>query len=288
MSWRSVAYQALDRPGGRRLLGWLGSWQESRRAGEPCRVRYKDGFWLHSYDGAAIPGERIGGWPPRAWEAHTKDVFCYGYTPKAGDVVIDVGAGIGTEVLAFSRMVGPTGRVYAIEAHPRTCAMLKTLCEMNRLANVVPAQLAIADRPGVLRISDVEAHVANTIVAGTARGFDVPAVTLDSFVQANRIARLDFVKVNIEGAERYALPGMLESIRRIRHLCVACHDFLAEGPGGDPTMRTREFVHTFLEEQRFSIVSRPDDPRAPVRWFVYATADAGHDVREQAGIERGR
>ena len=53
--------------------------------------------------------------------------FLWGYQPRKGDVIMDVGAGVGEEALMFSREVGEHGRVICVEAHPRTYRCLEKL-----------------------------------------------------------------------------------------------------------------------------------------------------------------
>ena len=65
------------------------------------------------------------------------DHWFHVYRPKAGDVVVEMGAGKGWDTLAFSRAVGPTDCVISIEAHPGTFEYLDRLCRINNLENVV-------------------------------------------------------------------------------------------------------------------------------------------------------
>lgn len=51
----------------------------------------------------------------------------FDYAPKDGDVIIDIGAGVGTETLIYSMMTGKNGKVFAIEAHPATSRSLKLM-----------------------------------------------------------------------------------------------------------------------------------------------------------------
>jgi hypothetical protein len=74
--------------------------------------------------------------------------------------------------------------------------------------------------------------------------------------------------MNIEGAERFALQGMEQSLKRVRSICVACHDFRAERGDGEH-FRTREFVEQFLSERGFRLTWRKDDPRPSVRDHVF-------------------
>lgn len=59
--------------------------------------------------------------------------------------------------------------------------------------------------------------------------------------------QIDFLKMNIEGAERLAIRSMTETIQRTRTLCICCHDFLADICSED-LLRTRQAVKEFLRQ----------------------------------------
>jgi FkbM family methyltransferase len=178
----------------------------------------------------------------------------------------------------FAALVGRRGRLYAIEAHPRTFRQLALTCAVNRRRNVEPVLLAITDEPGEVVITDTAKHIANTVV-GAGSGLRVPADTLDRFVQMHGITRIDFLKMNIEGAERMAVQGMRASIGMTRNVCICCHDFLADR-GGSEDMRTKELVQRFLVDNGFDIVDRaPGDRRAWSRDYVYGRRPPGGATR---------
>jgi ubiquinone/menaquinone biosynthesis C-methylase UbiE len=60
-------------------------------------------------------------------EDWVRDVFMHRYVVGCGDIVLDIGAGSGTEVLPESWMVGRSGEVIAVDAHPATFAALERL-----------------------------------------------------------------------------------------------------------------------------------------------------------------
>jgi FkbM family methyltransferase len=160
--------------------------------------------------------------------------------------------------------------VYSIEAHPGTYAKLRRRQLLSRAFNVEPVWAAISDEVGELVISDTDRHIANTVI-GATKGRRVPALTLDAFVESRGIERIDFLKMNIEGAERLAVQGMTSSIRIMRNVCIGCHDFLAD-KYNDETMRTKELVRAFLLDNGFDVVDRrPGDERPWARDYLYAT-----------------
>jgi FkbM family methyltransferase len=185
-------------------------------------------------------------------------------------VIVDVGAGRGEDTLTFSRAVGRTGRVIAVEAHPLTFAILKNLCVLNGLTNVTAVQLALMDKPGSVQIVDSESSwMENTIEYGNgSRGQEVRAATLDDVCVKEGLKDIAFLKMNIEGAERFALLGMESVLPHIRQICVACHDFRSDLGHGEH-FRTRGFVENFLIKHGFTLASRQDDPRDYVRYHVF-------------------
>jgi FkbM family methyltransferase len=259
----------LDRPGRRALLVVPGSLRVSLEYRAPAVVYWRNGAWIHHYRGAKIPHAELGrAAPPSVLTAEARDLFLYEYTPRDGDTVLDVGAGIGAEALLFSRLVGGSGRVVCAEAHPRTYARLAALCKVNGLANVTPLQVAVTDADGTVTISDTDTHLQNTTLAPS--GIEVPARRLDTIAAELGISQIDLLKINIEGGERTALPGMGELISATRHVCISCHDFLADR-GGPEELRTKKFVIGFLRDHGFETATRDDATDPWTRDYVYGT-----------------
>lgn len=206
---------------------------------------------------------------------NAEDQWYWKYRPKHGDVIIDVGAGRGEYVLPFSIDVGPSGRVIAIEAEPNTFMLLTRLCEKNRMDNVTRIQCAVTGEPGAIEIECVPADEAetwylhSTVDESQKRPMvRVPGRTLDEICDEHKLGRVDFLKMNIEGAERLALPGMKRTLAMTRSVCIACHDFRAERGHGD-WFRSRKEVDTALREAGFTVVTRPDHQHDFVRDHLY-------------------
>jgi FkbM family methyltransferase len=198
-----------------------------------------------------------------------EDYWFYLYKPQAGDAIVDIGAGRGEDVFAFSRAVGPAGRVWAIEPHPVSFAALGRLCELNRLANVTALNCACMDRAGELQIETLPVWESNYVRAGdpSAASYPVKSVRFDNLAAEQGIERIDFLKMNIEGAERQALPGCEKALGRARFVCIAAHDFRAARGEGEE-FRTLDFVKRFVAAAGFEIVMR-DDPRYYVPYHVH-------------------
>ena len=228
-----------------------------------------EGYWVIRWPQACVPMPDLWYAPsPTQYEAMARDLFFQEYTPADGDVVVDVGAGVGWELNLYSQLVGSTGHVYAIEADPDTFRWLKRRQELNQLDNVTPVQAALADAPGEVIISSEGWCETHRLVA-SGPGHRVPALRFDDLAEEYGITHVDFLKMNIEGAEGLALKGMDRRARLIRNLAVSCHDFLAD-QGGDDSSRTRAFVERFLVDHGFEVVERrADDDRDWARSYLY-------------------
>jgi len=135
---------------------------------------------------------------------------------QPGMLVYDVGANIGYVSLLLARRVGPQGRVIAFEALPTNVDRLRQNLALNpELASRVEVQpRAVVDRPGQVLFL-VHASVGMGKVAGSAgrqetyqESIEIPAVSLDDFVYDEGHPLPQAIKIDIEGGEVLALPGM--------------------------------------------------------------------------------
>jgi FkbM family methyltransferase len=166
---------------------------------------------------------------------------------RPGMVVVDVGANWGYFTLVCAHLVGPSGRVIALEPHPRLASMLSA----NIADNVVLSEVVAAHRVAAGARSESKAFVGfderdgNWGVSRAALGTEVPdfesrTVALDLFLDALfpdapflndafvadcRRSRVDLVKIDIEGAEADAIRGMAGGIERhrYRYVLLECH-----------------------------------------------------------------
>lgn len=138
---------------------------------------------------------------------------------KPGMTFIDAGANIGFFTILGARLVGPEGRVIAVEMMPDTAAILRHHIALNGLTNVTVVEQALSARAG----EEVLAHVPRdhagqaSIVAESFRDYAVDEVrvlttTLDAITQG--IERIDFMKVDLEGAEALAFDGARAMLAR--------------------------------------------------------------------------
>ncbi len=260
----------LNRPQFRPVLALLGSIYISVTR-QVCRVSYRDDKWIHKYRDGTIVRPKIGGAIPSKNVEKTKDYWLFNYVPEAGDIVVDVGAGIGDEMHVFSNMVGYGGKVVCIEANLTTFHCMQLSCLLNDLKNVIPLNVAVCDKTGELLITDDnENRLANTIINrdNTINKQYIVGDTLDNILESLKIKRIDLLKMNIEGAEVPALNGARKTLECTANVAISCHDFIADR-NGQSMFRTKTRVCQLLESHGFELTFRKTDKREYVRDIVY-------------------
>ena len=129
---------------------------------------------------------------------------------QGGGVFVDVGANVGTYALALARDVGDAGRVIAIEPHPVTHARLAFNQAASGYSQVSLVQAAAGDADGELLIeTDGDNLGASHIVSGDASGkaIRVPSLRLQRILEQAGVARIDALKIDVEGYEDHVLTG---------------------------------------------------------------------------------
>jgi len=135
---------------------------------------------------------------------------------KKGDVVLDIGAHIGYYTLLFARLVGEKGKVYAFEPDPENFALLKKNVEVNGYRNVVLEQKAVSDNPGTLKLHLGGRSAHHSIyknMYSCNRSVNVKSVRLDDYIDT-----VNFIKIDVEGAEYSAFKGMQSILRKNKKL----------------------------------------------------------------------
>jgi len=140
---------------------------------------------------------------------------------QAGDIFIDVGANVGYYTLLASLLVGGNGKVYAIEASPSIFSRLKKNISANNLNNVQLFNMAVSNAQGKIWIwtapkgnlghSTIVESVAAT--DGHHREAEVSCNTMGALISLADLLAARMIKIDIEGAERLAIEGVLPHLR---------------------------------------------------------------------------
>ncbi len=151
---------------------------------------------------------------------------------KKGDVVIDAGANMGLFSI-FAQRKGAK-KVFAFEPQREAISILEKNIQHNKIeskVDIIP--LGLSDSNIIINLNySGDGHSSGSIImhndkAGSEK---IECVTLDSWVKNNKIEKIDFIKADIEGAERNMLMGATETLRKFQPRLAICIYHLPDDP----------------------------------------------------------
>jgi len=139
---------------------------------------------------------------------------------RPGQTVLDVGANLGYYTLLFARAVGVSGRVFAFEPVEDNVKLLEQNIELNGYRNVTVIRKAVIDTTGLGQMFLSTSCCGNhTLFAPeeNSSSVRVETISLDEYFHEYR-GRIDFVKIDAEGAEGRIVRGMHFLLNENRHM----------------------------------------------------------------------
>jgi FkbM family methyltransferase len=180
-----------------------------------------------------------------------EDVIIEHFHPKEGDVVVDVGAHIGRYTIIASKQVGPNGKVIAIEAEPRNFEMLNRNIKLNRLANVMTLNYAATSKEAKIRLylpaGDIFTKY-NTIISNWMwvrpedKFVEVNGNTLDNLLQQIGLRQVNWIKIDVEGAEFEVLKGANNLLLNNKDIVLLVE---VHGSPNDYRWKVEEFMRSY-------------------------------------------
>ena len=138
---------------------------------------------------------------------------------KSGDIFLDIGANAGIYTMIASRLVGATGHVYSFEPSKRELKLLKHNIAIKNLKNVTVIESAVSNHSGTAKLAVAKDGGLNSF-ADTSRQDQqiesweiVDTISLDDFVQKYSVPKVDFIKIDVEGAEKLVFDGAMRMLK---------------------------------------------------------------------------
>jgi FkbM family methyltransferase len=142
-----------------------------------------------------------------------------------GMVVVDIGANIGYYTLIAAKLVGKKGRIYAFEPEASSYELLCKNIQANGYTNIVPIEKAVSKTTGKTKLyvdralTDISSFGKDNVLpySKNADCLEVETITLDDFFErAVGDDRIDFMKIDVEGAEELVVDGADRILRNNR------------------------------------------------------------------------
>jgi FkbM family methyltransferase len=177
-------------------------------------------FWIHRRRRNRLVARfcRLCGNIHRAWEHPTYDVLINGErdlllraATRPGSVIFDVGANVG-DWTRMAKAILPDATLHSFEMNPDTAAILEQNCGNLPDTHIHPVGLGDRNHTAEFHSYQGEQSVLSSLRANLYPGFnpvrrEATIVTGDSFCEAHGITRIDFLKIDAEGADYDVLSG---------------------------------------------------------------------------------
>lgn len=144
---------------------------------------------------------------------------------KEGMYVVDIGSNLGYYALLAATLVGPRGRVLAIEPEPNNCGLLTINAQTNHIQNIEIIQYAVGSRDGMGKFYITEASNTGSLVASVTgkiiSSIRVKTRKLDSMLKEYNFPKVNLIRMDIEGGEIDAIKGMQDTFKKYKPAILA-------------------------------------------------------------------
>lgn len=141
------------------------------------------------------------------------------YLPNKG-VFLDLGGNIGLFSLFASTKIGTGGKIIAFEPFSKNHKAFEENINRNHIGNIRLEKLAIGEVKGELTLhyDDSENNLGMVSSKPLEKGIQetVPMINLDAYLAESHLAKIDLIKIDLEGHELPALKGMLETLKKFK------------------------------------------------------------------------
>jgi FkbM family methyltransferase len=163
-------------------------------------------------------------WCLDRWDSTCQDLYWSSATDRAeirhalgwmpaGGVMFDIGASYGSYCLTIASRLRQNCTIHAFEPNGVIFERLRKNVDLNAASAVTAYQLGLSDHEGTAAVVEVPGHSGATYLRP---GRGVAVTSLDRFCADTSVGRLDFIKIDAEGAELRILRGGRETLDRFR------------------------------------------------------------------------
>lgn len=135
---------------------------------------------------------------------------------KQGDIVLDCGSCHGMYALYASQKAGKSGKIFCLEPDSKNFHIIQENIRRNGISNVFPVMAGLWSKSGKLEFTDDGMGVRALPAGKCGKSLSIDVVSLEDFFKSQKLSKIDFVKMDIEGAEVEALQSSQEFIKNAK------------------------------------------------------------------------
>lgn len=187
---------------------------------------------------------------------------------REGMLTLDIGAHIGLYTVLLAHQVGSSGRVYSFEPESKNFERLQKNVELNQFRQVRPFRIALSDTTSLSHlILNEHSNTGHALMreaeteGRSGRSWEVvQTLTLDEFVEREKIGKVDLMKIDTEGSEDLVLSGGRKTLSggRISEIICEIHSSHNTSPVGQDKVRTLFYAQGYHSYILDSFLSRRD------------------------------
>jgi len=141
---------------------------------------------------------------------------------KSGMTILDIGANVGAHTLRLAKLVGKDGKVIAFEPMSWALAKLKRNIGLNDFDNIVVEECALSDINFKSQLTHFSSswRVGGGWAADSGTAEHIGFVTLDEYARINKMDKIDFIKLDVDGYECKVIRGGVNTIKKFTPIMI--------------------------------------------------------------------
>jgi FkbM family methyltransferase len=156
--------------------------------------------------------------PDHVWEPQTTKLLLH-FSKNASNVII-AGAYFGDQAIPVANNIKETGTCHTFEPNKNNSDLIIENAKLNDLKNILINNLALWNKSNEKLIFEGEDALASTIVAKEAAANVLHTITIDDYVEQNKVGKVDLLMIDVEGSEIKVLEGAVEMLKQNKPVVV--------------------------------------------------------------------
>jgi FkbM family methyltransferase len=137
---------------------------------------------------------------------------------KKNMIVLDIGANMGAHCLNMAKLVGKKGKVIAFEPMKPVFEKLQKNLDLNKFENVKLEQIALAEKNEIKKIYFNHSYTSKKTKSKKTE--QIKLMTLDTYFNKNKIEKVDFIKLDVDGYEYKILKGAKKTLKKFKPIII--------------------------------------------------------------------